>query len=588
MRAIHALITAPLLVGSAAFSARSARAQEVNDEAQTSIALDQFDPAPPGDAFFGLPSPFARGKVVPRAYVMVDYADQPLRISGAGANGAVVASQMFLHLGASLAILDRGLLSISLPVAVLQSGDSLSVGGATVIAPSSAALGDLRIGARVRLAGENDTPAQIGVGAYVYVPTGPSGSFTGDGSARVAPHLLFGGRYRITPALSLAYTSLVGFSVRSSKNPTAIVYGAGVAASLADDTLQVGPELYAATPIQPGNYMLVPDERVILSSDTNAELLIGARWRFYEGLTIGAAGGPGLSQAIGTPAFRITGMIAWAPVPRSSAGEDRTDDADKDGISDATDTCPFAAGPASKDAKQHGCPVLDDDDDGIPNEQDLCPVDYAKPTDASERKGCPPPPPPPDSDGDTIPDEKDGCPKEAGPVSQDPAKNGCAPPPNPDVDADGVLDVEDACPQDRGVKSADSKMNGCKTLVRIKDKQIAITQAIEFRIARIEPPPIESASEAVLAQIKETLAEHPEIARLEIGAHTDDQGQESFNVKVSQSRADSVKKWLVEHGIAEGRLTSVGYGPKKPIASNKTKEGRAQNKRIEFMILEKK
>ena len=74
----------------------------------------------------------------------------------------------------------------------------------------------------------------------------------------------------------------------------------------------------------------------------------------------------------------------------------------------------------------------------------------------------------------------------------------------------------------------------------------------------------------------------------EIGAYTDNDGKEAFNVKTSQARAESVKKWLVDHGVAEARLVAKGYGPAKPIGDNKTKEGRAKNKRVEVVILEKK
>lgn len=571
-------------------SALAQDAQETQD-LPNKIALDQFDPSPAGDAFFGLPSPYVQGRVVPRGYVAVDYADQPLRLRGAGQDKALVGSQMFLHVAASLAILDRALVSFSLPVALVQGGDALDIEGSSVAAPTSAAIGDLRIGARVLIVGDDGGPAQLAVGGNVYVPTGSTevnGSFTGDGSARVAPQLLFGGKYKVIPQLSLAYTAMGGMHIRSSTNPTSIIYGAGVAALLLDDALQIGPEFYASTPIMPSGFTLVQGADVTLNTSTNAELLLGARWRFWEGLTVGAAGGPGLTQAMGTPSFRFTGMVGWSPVSKASAQEESGDDIDKDGISGAGDACPYAAGPASPDAKKNGCPVLDDDDDGVPNEEDQCPTEYAKASDVSDRKGCPPPPPPPDTDGDTIPDEKDACPKEAGPISQDPAKNGCAPPANPDVDADGVLDAEDACPGEKGVKSADAKVSGCKTLVRLKDKQIVISQPIEFRVARTELPPIEAASEAVLEQVKETLAEHPEIVKLEIGGHTDNTGKEDFNVKASKARAESVKKWLVDHGVAEARLAAVGYGPKTPIADNKTKEGRAKNKRIELTILEKK
>lgn len=573
--------------------APAARAQDTGQEESlpNKIALNQFDPSPAGDVFFGLPSPYARGRIVPRAYVAADYADRPLRLSGGGQEKALVSSQMFLHVAASLAILDRALVSLSLPVALAQGGDTLSVDGTEVASPTSAALGDLRLGARVLLYGEDNGPAQIAVGGFVYLPTGSTedtGSFTGDGSTRIAPQALFGGRYKILPQVTLAYTAMGGFNVKSSKNPTTVVYGAGIAAMLLDDKLQVGPEFYAATPIMQSGFTLVENADVSLNNGTNAELLIGARYRIWEGLAVGAAGGPGLSRAAGTPAFRVTGMIAWAPETKSGPQEEQTGDLDKDGVGDAKDACPYAAGPADNDAKKSGCPVLDDDDDGVPNDQDQCPNEYVKTTDTTERKGCPPPPPPPDTDGDTIADEKDACPKEAGPISQDPAKNGCAPPANPDVDGDGILDAEDACLGEKGVKSADPRATGCKPLVRLKDPQIVILQSIEFRVAKTDLPPLEAASEPVLEQIKETLAEHPEIVKLEIGGHTDSGGKEDYNVKVSKARAEAVKKWLVDHGVAEARLVAVGHGPKKPVADNKTKEGRAQNKRIDFTIREKK
>ncbi|MBK8254309.1 MAG: OmpA family protein [Polyangiaceae bacterium] len=594
MKAKLARLTASSVGALTMLLAATAAAQDTpaEEDVPNKIALDQFDPSPAGDVFFGLPSPFARGRIVPRGYVAIDYADQPLRISNGTDTSSVVASQMFLHVAASLSLFDRGLISLSLPVALVQGGDALSVDGTDVAAPTSAALGDLRIGARVRIVGDDDGPAQFGAGGYVYVPTGSTeatGSFTGDGSVRIAPHLLFGGRYKLMPSLSLSYTALAGMHIRSSTNPTSVVYGFGVAALLLDDKLQIGPELYASTPIMPSGFTLVKGAEISLNNGTNAELLIGGRYRIWEGLTVGLAGGPGLSQAVGTPSFRFTGMIGWTPVGKSGGSQEESpEDPDKDGITTPNDACPFAAGVESKDAKKNGCPILDDDDDGVPNEQDLCPTEYAKSSDVSDRKGCPPPPPPPDTDGDTIPDEKDACPKEAGPISQDPTKNGCTPPANPDVDGDGVLDAEDACLGEKGVKSSDAKASGCKPLVRLKDRQIVILSPVDFRVTRADLPPIEAASEAVLMQVKETLTEHPEITKVEIGGYTDNTGKEAANVKLSKARAESVKKWLIDHGVAEGRLTAVGYGPAKPIGDNKTKEGRAQNKRIEFAIVDKK
>jgi OmpA-OmpF porin, OOP family len=73
-----------------------------------------------------------------------------------------------------------------------------------------------------------------------------------------------------------------------------------------------------------------------------------------------------------------------------------------------------------------------------------------------------------------------------------------------------------------------------------------------------------------------------------VQAHTDNTGDAKYNQKVSAARAEAVRKWLVEHGVPSERLTAKGYGPSKPIADNKTAEGRAKNKRVAIVVLEKK
>jgi outer membrane protein OmpA-like peptidoglycan-associated protein len=92
---------------------------------------------------------------------------------------------------------------------------------------------------------------------------------------------------------------------------------------------------------------------------------------------------------------------------------------------------------------------------------------------------------------------------------------------------------------------------------------------------------IEPSSEPSLEKGLAGLKENPEV-NIEISGHTDNSGKKASNVKLSQQRADAVKAWLVARGIDASRITTKGYGPDKPVASNKTPEGRAKNRRIDI------
>ena len=72
---------------------------------------------------------------------------------------------------------------------------------------------------------------------------------------------------------------------------------------------------------------------------------------------------------------------------------------------------------------------------------------------------------------------------------------------------------------------------------------------------------------------------------VEIGGHTDNVGDNYSNQKLSEARANVVRTYLLEKGIAPGRITAVGYGETRPVASNDTPEGRQQNRRTEVKIL---
>jgi len=104
-------------------------------------------------------------------------------------------------------------------------------------------------------------------------------------------------------------------------------------------------------------------------------------------------------------------------------------------------------------------------------------------------------------------------------------------------------------------------------------------EKIQFRTASAT---IRLASANVLDKLAAILKRCPEV-KVEIGGYTDNVGDDEDNDALSQRRADSVLKYLVREGVAAGRLSSKGYGAKAPIASNDTEDGRAENRRIEFV-----
>lgn len=227
-------------------------------------------------------------------------------------------------------------------------------------------------------------------------------------------------------------------------------------------------------------------------------------------------------------------------------------DADDDGIPDYQDACPDTKG--SKLFK--GCP--DTDGDGIPDAEDDC-VDVVG---LITLRGCP------DRDGDGIEDSEDDCPDLPGKAQW----KGC-----PDTDGDGVIDPEDDCPRTPGVKTN----RGCPEIAEATKKVFEkALRGIQFETAKAT---IKKVSLPILNEVVAILQQNPTYLLL-IEGHTDDQGEESANQKLSEERANSVRNYLIYKGIDPGRLTAKGYGESMPVADNSTETGRALNRRVAFTV----
>ena len=260
-------------------------------------------------------------------------------------------------------------------------------------------------------------------------------------------------------------------------------------------------------------------------------------------------------------------------------------DTDEDGVSDKNDTCPGT--PVGVVVDKMGCPV-DKDADGVPDYMDNCP-------DTSGSKmlnGCP------DRDNDGVEDSKDQCPDQAGTVTL----NGC-----PDSDMDGVADKNDQCANTKLGTKVDSKgcpmdadkdgvsdleddcpsiagpvsNKGCpEVTVEVIEKLKIQARSVFFNSGKSTFKTGDAATITSLNAMREILVNYPN-AKFSIEGHTDSDGSDQLNQKLSEDRANAVRNALIEKGVKAENLTAVGFGESKPVATNKTKAGKAQNRRTE-------
>ncbi len=119
--------------------------------------------------------------------------------------------------------------------------------------------------------------------------------------------------------------------------------------------------------------------------------------------------------------------------------------------------------------------------------------------------------------------------------------------------------------------------------VEVRDNKIEIHEKIQFDFDKAV---IKDASFSLMNEIADVIKKNPQIKRIRIEGHASSEGSAQHNKQLSDDRAKSVMKYLVDHGISSAELGAIGYGSERPIADNNTEEGREQNRRVEFLILE--
>jgi OOP family OmpA-OmpF porin len=119
--------------------------------------------------------------------------------------------------------------------------------------------------------------------------------------------------------------------------------------------------------------------------------------------------------------------------------------------------------------------------------------------------------------------------------------------------------------------------------VEVTADKIVIKDKIQFDTNKTT---IKPESDDLLDEIVSVIKENAFIHKVSIEGHTDSDGADAYNMKLSDGRAKAVMDYLVAHGIEGARLTSKGFGETKPIASNDSDDGKEQNRRVEFLITE--
>ena len=402
----------------------------------------------------------------------------------------------------------------------------------------------------------------------MWLPTGTAHSYLGDDDLRVGPHVAFAGDVG-----AFAYAGSVGVVYRANNVPFAghptgsqLNFGLAAGVRVLDKKLLVGPELFGST--------IISDSDAVFNGRTTPLALLGSAHYSAGDVRLGIGAGPGLSHAAGTAAFRGLVSLEYAPRLSEPAPPEHIvpprPDRDNDGVLDDDDACPDIPGVRTSDPKTNGCPS-DRDQDGVIDTEDACPDVAGVRTSDPKTNGCPS-----DRDQDGVIDTEDACPDVAGVRTDDPKTNGCP----SDRDHDGIVDTLDACPDEPGPANQDPKKNGCP-LAFIRDHQIQITEQVKFRfgLAALDP-----ASDPVLTAVLKVIQTHTDITTIRIEGHTDNKGSAALNKNLSAARATAVAKWLVKNGIDKSKLSSAGFGPDKPLDTNDTDSGRANNRRVEFHI----
>ncbi len=416
---------------------------------------------------------------------------------------------------------------------------------------SGAVLGDLALHGRVRLF--RNEAWGLGLGVIGKLPTASEDEFAGTDMPSARGLLLLS----YAPTTQLTFTVNAGGVLRKQVEFANVLQGSGALWGAAG-TFRVAHSLFldaeAFGEIVPGGRKDEMDRPALQAS---LEWLAGARWQASEQISVGIAGGRGITNGIGAPGFRGVFTLSWTPTGRALPPlhkpevevpvDPNTNDADFDKLVDAKDKCPNEREDKDGFEDDDGCPDHDNDGDGVPDEKDKC-------ADGLE-----------DQDGYQ---DTDGCRDE-------------------DNDSDGIADTADKCPNEaekiNGVDDHDGCPDKGESLVISTPDRLELLEAVVWKGTEIS-----KSSANLLGQLATTLRARSDILRLRVGVHVQPTKSADKDRVLSEKRAEAVRDWLVKAGIAADRIDPKGFGGAKPLVAPDQKGAAAINSRIELIILERK
>ena len=511
--------------------------------------------------------------------------------------GSLIEHQVNSHFTGAISLFDWMEIGADMPITLFQSRDTSKISPALQTAEIAATgTGDLRLVPKLRILKTDDRiPIDLSIIPMITLPTNfPQGSYLGERTPTFSPEIAAS---RAIPG-GVRLAGNLGYRLRGESQLVNLVVGQelfyrlGIAYNLHDSW---DVPLQLATSINGSTAVLAPFSQI----NTNPiEILGGATVDLFEDWQFFGDVGTGLIAGFGVPQFRALAGVRYSP---------RDFDRDGDGLLDDDDRCPDE--PEDKDNydDRDGCLDPDNDHDGIFDTVDSCVMIPEDKDGFEDSDGCPDP----DNDMDLVLDVDEDCDNVPEDKDQFEDADGCPDPDNdkdgildvddncvmvpglkafkgcPDTDGDGFIDSIDKCPTEaetiNGIEDGDGCPDKGKSLVVLTRTKIEILEKVFFDV---DKSTIQKRSFLLLDQVVAVLQANPQIEYTRVEGHTDSDGDDNYNFKLSDARAAAVRLYLLGKGVDAGRIASAGYGESRPVTQNKTPAGREKNRRVEFVIFD--